>query len=243
LNNKQLFNKNNNMGKDILFEFIGTAILILFGGGVCANVSLKDSKGKNAGWVVVAFGWGLAVFVAAFIAAPFSGAHLNPAVTIGLAIVGGFNGNIAGYCIAQLLGAMLGACLVYLMYKPHFDAEENPDVKLGVFCTGPAIKAIFYNFMSEVIGTFALVFGIMMVSGAEIAGPLPVALIIVAIGMSLGGTTGYAINPARDLGPRLVHLLLPIKGKRDSNWGYAWVPVIAPLVGGVLAALLYIVVQ
>jgi len=231
------------MGKDILFEFIGTAILILFGGGVCANMSLKDTKGKNGGWVVIAFGWGLGVFVAAFIAAPFSGAHLNPAVTIGLAIAGGFTGNILGYCIAQLLGAMLGACLVYVMYKPHFDAEENPDVKLGIFCTGPAIKAIFYNFLSEVIGTFVLIFGILMVGGAEIAGPLPVALIIVAIGMSLGGTTGYAINPARDLGPRLVHFLLPIKGKRNSNWGYAWIPVVAPIVGCALAALLYLAVQ
>jgi glycerol uptake facilitator protein len=231
------------MGKDILFEFIGTAILILFGGGVCANVSLKDTKGKNAGWVVIAFGWGLAVFIAAFISAPFSGAHLNPAVTIGLAIAGSFNGSILGYCVAQMLGAMLGASLVYIIYKPHFDAEDNPDVKLGVFCTGPAIKAIFYNFLSEVIGTFVLIFGILMVAGAEIAGPLPVALIIVAIGMSLGGTTGYAINPARDLGPRLVHFLLPIKGKRDSNWGYAWVPVVAPMVGCVLAALLYLCVR
>jgi glycerol uptake facilitator protein len=230
------------MGKDILFEFIGTAILILFGGGVCANVSLKDTKGNNSGWVVIAFGWGLAVFVAAFIAMPFSGAHLNPAVTIGLAIAGGFKGSIVGYCIAQLLGAMLGACLVYVMYKPHFDVETNPDAKLGVFCTGPAIKAIFNNFMSEVIGTFVLIFGILMVSGAEIAGPLPVALVIVAIGMSLGGTTGYAINPARDLGPRLAHFLLPIKGKRDSNWGYAWVPVVAPVVGSALAALLYLAV-
>ena len=231
------------MGKDILFEFIGTAILILFGGGVCANVNLKGTLGNKSGWIVVTFGWGLAVFVAAFIAMPFSGAHLNPAVTIGLAIAGSFEGNIIGYCIAQLLGAILGACLVYVMYKPHFDAEENPDTKLGIFCTGPAIKAIFYNFMSEVIGTFALIFGILMVSGAEIAGPLPVALIIVAIGMSLGGTTGYAINPARDLGPRLAHFILPIKGKRDSNWGYAWVPIVAPMVGCVLAALLYLLIR
>ena len=231
------------MGKDILFEFIGTAILILFGGGVCANVNLKGTLGNKSGWIVITFGWGLAVFVAAFIAMPFSGAHLNPAVTIGLAIAGSFEGNIIGYCIAQLLGAILGACLVYVMYKPHFDAEEDPDTKLGIFCTGPAIKAIFYNFMSEVIGTFALIFGILMVSGAEIAGPLPVALIIVAIGMSLGGTTGYAINPARDLGPRLAHFILPIKGKRDSNWGYAWVPIVAPMVGCVLAALLYLLIR
>jgi len=231
------------MGKDILFEFIGTAILILFGSGVCANVSLKNTKGNNSGWIVITFGWGLGVFVAAFIAAPFSGAHLNPVVTIGLAIAGSFTGNIWGYIVAQLLGAMLGACLVFIMYKPHFDAEENPNTKLGIFCTGPAIKSLFSNFMSEVIGTFILIFGILFAAGAEIAGPLPVGLLIVAIGMSLGGTTGYAINPARDVGPRLAHFLLPIKGKRDSNWGYAWVPVVAPVVGGTLAALLYLIVK
>ncbi|MDR1882248.1 MAG: aquaporin family protein [Prevotella sp.] len=231
------------MGQDILFEFIGTAILILFGAGVCANVSLKKTLGNSSGWVVIAFGWGFAVFVAAFISAPFSGAHLNPAVTIGLAIAGGFQGSIAGYIIAQILGAIVGACVAYLMYKPHFDAEENPDAKLGVFCTGPAIKNLFSNFFSEVVGTFALVFGILYAAGAEIAGPLPVAILIVAIGMSLGGTTGYAINPARDLGPRIAHAFLPIKGKRDSNWGYAWLPVVAPLVGGALAALLYIALK
>jgi glycerol uptake facilitator protein len=230
------------MGKDILFEFIGTAMLILFGGGVCANVSLKQTKGNNAGWIVITVGWGLAVFVAAFIAAPYSGAHFNPALTIGLAITGSFKGNIIGYIIAQMLGAMLGASLVYVLYKLHFDAEENPNVKLGVFSTAPAIKSTFYNFLSEVIGTFALIFAILMVAGSEIAGPLPVGLLIMAIGMALGGTTGYAINPARDLGPRIAHFLLPIKDKRDSDWGYAWIPVIAPMVGGVLAALLYLVV-
>ncbi len=228
------------MGQDILFEFIGTAILILFGAGVCANVSLKKTLGNSSGWVVIAFGWGFAVFVGAFISAPFSGAHLNPAVTIGLAIAGSFKGSIIGYIIAQMLGAILGACIVYLMYKPHFDEEENPNAKLGVFCTGPAIKNWFSNFFSEVVGTFVLVFGILYAAGAEIAGPLPVAILIVAIGMSLGGTTGYAINPARDLGPRIAHFILPIKGKRDSNWGYAWLPVVAPICGGSLAALLYI---
>lgn len=228
------------MGQDILFEFIGTAILILFGAGVCANVSLNKTKGNNAGWVVVAFGWGFAVFVAAFVSNPFSGAHLNPAVTVGLAIAGKFTGSIVGYIVAQMLGAILGAIIIYLMYKPHFDAEENPDAKLGVFCTGPAIKNVFSNFLSELVGTFALVFGILYAAGAEIAGPLPVAILIVAIGMSLGGTTGYAINPARDLGPRIAHFILPIKGKRDSNWGYAWLPVVAPLCGGALAALLYL---
>lgn len=230
------------MAQDILFEFIGTAILILFGGGVCANVSLKKTLGNSSGWVVIAFGWGFAVFVAAFISGPFSGGHLNPAVTIGLAAAGKFTGNIVGYIIAQMLGAILGATLVYVMYKPHFDAEESQGAKLGVFCTGPAIKAYFYNFISEVIGTFALIFGILMVSGAGIAGPLPVALLIVAIGMSLGGTTGYAINPARDLGPRIAHAILPIKGKGGSNWGYAWIPVVAPICGSLLAALLYVTV-
>ncbi len=231
------------MGKDIIFEFIGTAILILFGAGVCANVNLKKTLGNKSGWVVIAFGWGLAVFVAAFISAPYSGAHLNPAVTIGLAVAGSFKGNILGYIAAQMLGAMLGAAIVYLMYKPHFDAEENPDAKLGVFCTGPAIKNWFSNFFTEFVGTFVLIFGILYAAGAEIAGPLPVSLLIVAIGMSLGGTTGYAINPARDLGPRIAHALLPIRGKRDSNWGYAWLPVVAPLCGGAAAAGLFLLLH
>jgi len=227
------------MSADILFEFIGTTILVLLGDGVVANVVLKGTKGQNSGWVVISLAWGLAVFVAAFISAPYSGAHLNPAVTIGLAAAGIFNGSIVGYIVAQMLGGILGACLVYLFYKPHFDAEENADSKLGVFCTGPAIRNYFYNFIGELIGTFMLVFGIMMAAGAEIAGPLPVGLLIVVIGMSLGGTTGYAINPARDLGPRIAHAILPIKGKRDSDWAYSWIPVIAPICGGLLAALTY----
>ena len=230
-------------GQDILFEFIGTAILILFGAGVCANVSLKKTKGNSSGWIVVTFGWGLAVFVAAFISAPYSGAHLNPAVTLGLYMTGAFKGNFLGYIIAQILGAIVGAVLVYIMYKPHFDEEENANAKLGVFCTGPAIKSLFSNFASELIGTFALIFGILMAAGAQIAGPLPVGLLIVAIGMSLGGTTGYAINPARDLGPRIAHFLLPIKGKRDSDWSYSWIPIVAPLCGAALAALLYMAVK
>lgn len=227
------------MDTGILFEFIGTAILILFGGGVVANVVLKGTKGNNSGWVVITFGWGLAVFVAAYISAP-SGAHLNPAVTIGLAMAGGFAwASVAGYIIAQMLGAMVGACLVYIMYKPHYDAEPNAGAKLATFATGPAIKSFFSNFMSEFIGTFMLVFGILFAAGAKIAGPLPVALLIVAIGMSLGGTTGYAINPARDLGPRIAHALLPIKGKGSSDWGYAWLPVVAPICGAIVAALAY----
>ena len=228
------------MGQDILFEFIGTAILLLLGNGVCANVCLKKTLGNNSGWVVVTFGWGFAVFVAAFISAPYSGAHLNPALTIGLAATGAFKGNVLAYILAQMAGAIVGACLVYVMYRPHFTAEEDPGKKLGVFCTGPAIKDWVSNFASELIGTFVLVFGILMVAGAEMKGPFPVGILIVAIGMSLGGATGYAINPARDLGPRIAHAILPIKGKGGSNWGYAWLPVIAPITGSLLAAWLYL---
>ncbi|MCC8142838.1 MAG: aquaporin family protein [Tannerellaceae bacterium] len=231
------------MGMDILFEFIGTAILILLGDGVVANTVLKDTKGSNGGWVVITIAWGLAVFVAATIATPYPGAHLNPALTLALFAAGQFSGNVPGYIFAQLAGAFTGACLVYLFYKPHFDREENPDNKLGVFCTIPAIRNYFYNFISELIGTFILVTGILFVAGASMTGPYPVALIIVVIGMSLGGTTGYAINPARDLGPRLAHALLPIKGKRSSDWAYAWVPILGPVTGALLAAGLYLLVH
>lgn len=230
------------MPQDLIFEFIGTAVMILIGDGVVANVSLKGTKGNNAGLVVVTIAWGLAVFVGAYISDPYSGAHLNPAVTIGLALTGKFSGSIAGYIIAQMLGAFFGACLVYLFYKPHFDVEENKDAKLGIFCTGPAIRSYFYNFVSEVIGTFILIFGILMVAGAQMTGPLPVALLVMAIGMALGGTTGYAINPARDLGPRIAHFILPIKNKRDSDWAYSWIPIVAPICGSALAAMLYIFV-
>lgn len=228
------------MEQSLIFEFIGTAIMILIGDGVVANVSLKGTKGNNAGLIVVTIAWGLAVFVAAYISDPYSGAHLNPAVTIGLALTGKFTGNIVGYIIAQMLGGLFGAVLVYFFYKPHFDVEENKDAKLGVFCTSPAIRNYKYNFISEVIGTFVLIFGILMVAGAKIAGPLPVALLVMAIGMALGGTTGYAINPARDFGPRIAHAILPIKNKRDSDWAYSWVPVLGPVCGSALAALLYI---
>lgn len=216
--------------------------MILLGGGVCANMSLKKTLGNGAGWGVISFGWGFAVFVAAFIAAP-SGAHLNPAVTLGLWLTDQFTGSVLGYVLAQILGAFLGAVCVFVMYKKHFDAEENPDAKKGVFCTGPAIKSYGYNLLSEIIGTFVLIFGILMVAGAQIAGPLPVSLLVVSIGMSLGGTTGYAINPARDLGPRIAHFLLPIKGKRDSDWAYAWIPIVGPLVGSALAAGLFLLIK
>lgn len=226
----------------MILEFIGTAVLILFGGGVVANVILKNTKGNGSGWVVISFGWGFAVFVGAMISAP-SGAHLNPAVTIGLALSGAFKGSIIGYIIAQMLGAMLGAGLTYLFYKPHFDIEEDPETKRAVFCTAPAIRNYFSNFLSEVIGTFALILSILFVAGAQMAGPLPVAIVIVAIGMSLGGTTGYAINPARDLGPRLMYFLLPIKNKGSIDWAYSWVPVVGPIVGSVIAVVVYSLVS
>ena len=228
------------MGQDILFEFIGTAILVLLGDGVVANVVLKGTKGQNSGWIVITIAWGLAVFIAASIAGPYSGAHLNPALTIGLAVVGKFSGNICGYILAQMCGGVAGAALVYLFYKPHFDIEENSNSKLGVFCTIPAIRNYFYNFICETIGTFMLVFGILYVAGAEINGPYPVALLVVVIGMSLGGTTGYAINPARDLGPRIAHAILPIKGKRNSDWAYSWIPVCGPITGALLASGLFL---
>jgi len=215
--------------------------MVLFGAGVCANNSLKKTFGQGGGWVLISFGWGLAVFVGAFIAAP-SGAHLNPAVTIGLALAGQFHGSVVGYIIAQITGAMLGAAVVYVMYKKHFDETEDPGAQKGVFCTGPAIRSYGYNLISEIVGTFALILGILMVGGAGISGPLPVALLVVAIGMSLGGTTGYAINPARDLGPRIVHFLLPIKGKGDSDWAYAWVPIVGPIIGSCLAVGTYMLI-
>ena len=232
------------MPQDLLFEFIGTAILILLGDGVVANVILKGTKGHNSGWVVISIAWGLAVFVAAYISGPYSGAHLNPALTIGLAIAGKFSGNVFGYIIAQMLGGIFGAILVYIFYKQHFDIEENKDTKLGVFCTIPAIRNYFYNFVCEVIGTFMLVFGILFAvsQGTGFEGPFPVGLLIVVIGMSLGGTTGYAINPARDLAPRIAHFILPIKGKRDSDWKYSWVPVFGPITGAIIAAGTYLVV-
>jgi glycerol uptake facilitator protein len=233
-----------NMYQDLLFEFIGTAVLILLGDGVVANVVLKGTKGYGGGWALISIAWGLAVFVGAYISGPYSGAHLNPAVTIGLALAGKFTGNILGYIVAQMLGGIVGAMLVYVFYKPHFDVESNKDTKLGVFCTIPAIRNYFYNFLSELIGTFLLVFGILYAvkEGTGFDGPFPVGLLIIVIGMSLGGTTGYAINPARDLGPRIAHFILPIKGKRDSDWAYSWVPVFGPTVGAVLAALFYLVV-
>jgi glycerol uptake facilitator protein len=233
-------------------ELIGTMVLILLGNGVVANVVLKGTKGNNGGWIVITTGWALAVFTGVVIAAPFSGAHLNPAVTIGLAIAGKFAWNkVIMFIVAQIIGAMLGSLLVWIVYKDHFDATPDADSQLAVFSTSPAIKNLFFNFMSEVVGTFVLVFVVFYFTNAEITpqktpiglgslGALPVAFLVWAIGLSLGGTTGYAINPARDFGPRIVHAFLPLKHKGSSDWKYAWVPVLGPFVGASIAALLYL---
>jgi glycerol uptake facilitator protein len=225
-------------------EIVGTALLLLLGDAVVANVLLTGTKGEGSGWIVVTFGWGMAVFVGVFAVASFSGAHLNPAVTIGLAAAGKFAwAKVPAYLAGQFIGAAVGALLVWLQYRPHFAATADADRKLAVFCTGPAIRNLSENFISEVIGTFVLVFGVLYLAAPNVGlgglDALPVGLLVFAIGLSLGGTTGYAINPARDFSPRLMHALLPIPGKRDSDWRYAWVPVVAPLVGGVLAALAY----
>ncbi|MBM7650092.1 glycerol uptake facilitator protein [Bacillus ectoiniformans] len=224
-------------------EILGTALLIIFGAGVCANVNLKKSYAYGSGWLVIAWGWGLAVAMAVYAVGQFSGAHLNPAVTIALAFTGDFAwSEVPSYIAAQMIGAMLGASLIYLHFLPHWKETEDEGTKLGVFATGPAIKHTFSNLLSEMIGTFILIVGILSIGANKFTdglNPLIVGLLIVAIGLSLGGTTGYAINPARDLGPRLAHFLLPIKGKGDSNWGYAWIPVVGPLIGGSLGGLFY----
>jgi glycerol uptake facilitator protein len=229
---------------NFLFELIGTAFLLLLGNGVVANVVLNKTKGNNSGWIVITFGWAIAVFVAVYVAAAKSGAHLNPAVTLGLAIAGKFDWALVPVQIAgQLLGAMLGSFLVWITYKNHFDETEDAGLILAVFSTGPAIKNTPFNLITEAIGTFALVFGVLFITGAD-AGlhsldALPVALLVLGIGLSLGGPTGYAINPARDLGPRLMHFILPIKNKGNSDWDYSWIPVVGPAIGGVLAALVF----
>lgn len=232
-----------------LAEFIGTLILVLMGDGVCACSSLEKSKGKGAGWITVTLGWGLAVMCGVFVAGPYSGAHLNPALSVGLALAGKFEWQLLpGYVIAQLAGAFVGAVLVWAFYKDHYDATEDAGTKLGTFCTMPAVENKFRNLFCEFSGTWLLTFTVLMFSTAENTptvglgslGALPVTLLIVAIGVSLGGATGYAINPARDLPPRIAHAVLPFKSaKRDSGWGYAWVPVIGPLLGAAFAALCF----
>jgi glycerol uptake facilitator protein len=234
-------------------EVIGTAILILLGDGVVAAVLLNHSKAQNGGWIVITFGWGFAVALAVYAVAFFSGAHINPAVTIGLATAGDFGvswGDVPAYIAGQFVGAFLGACLVYLAYLPHWGETDDPGLKLAVFSTGPAIRAPGANVVTEIIGTTMLLVGVLAVgfptegaatANAASAGltPLLVGFLVVAIGLSLGGPTGYAINPARDLGPRIAHAILPIAGKGDSDWGYAWVPVVGPIVGGIVGALLF----
>ncbi|HTL18325.1 MAG TPA: MIP/aquaporin family protein [Patescibacteria group bacterium] len=237
-------------------ELIGTAILVTFGNGVVANVVLTRTKGNNAGWIVITAGWALAVFVGVFTSQAFSGAHLNPAVTVAMAQAGKFAwADVAGYVAAQLLGAIVGATVVFLFYREHFKATADADAKLACFCTTPNIRSMGQAFFCEAVGTFLLVLPVFLMTDVKIKLPLaagsssevsiglgtlgavPVGLLVFAIGLSLGGTTGYAINPARDLGPRLAHALLPIPAKRNSDWGYAWVPVLAPITGGLVAAL------
>ncbi len=227
-------------GQIILYETLGTAMLLLFGCGVVANAILAGTKGLGGGWLLINFGWGLGVYAGVYTAFP-TGAHLNPAVTVSQWMMGNITaGQVPFYFIGEFLGAFLGAVLTWLAYKQHFDAEEDPGLKLAVFSTGPAIRSYSWNFITEVIGTFVLIFVILISGGTPTqVGPLFVALLVIGIGDSLGGPTGYAINPARDLGPRIAHAVLPIKGKGSSDWGYSWVPVVAPIVGAVLATLLF----
>jgi len=225
-------------------EFIGTMILIILGDGVVAGVLLRNSKAENSGWIVITFGWGMAVAVAVYCVFQFSGAHINPAVTIALAVTNQFDwALVPGYIIAQFLGAFVGAIIVWLAYLPHWAETEDEGLKLGVFCTAPAIYNTPANVITEIIGTFVLVFGILGIFGNDLApglAPLLVGLLVLGIGLSLGGPTGYAINPARDLGPRIAHAVLPIAGKGGNDWGYAWIPVVAPIIGGILGAVTWI---
>lgn len=234
-----------------LFEFVGTLVLILLGDGVVANNTLKGTKGNNGGWIVITIAWGLAVMCGVLIAGPYSGAHLSPAVTLGFAVAGAFPwAHVAGFIVAQMLGAFCGGTLVYLFYKDHFDITDDKATKLGIFCTIPAIENKGRNFFCEVVATMLLIFVILAIGNTENTpevgmgglGSFPTAMLIMVVGMSLGGTTGYALNPARDLGPRIAHAILPIKGKGDSGWGYSWVPAFGPLVGAALAALAYMAV-
>lgn len=226
-------------------EFMGTAMLILLGDGVVANVLLKDTKGHQSGWIVISFGWSMAVFVGVYMTARYSGAHLNPAVTLGLALTGKFPWKeVPGYILAQFCGAFLGALLTYLTYWNHYAQTRDPQTLRATFCTIPALKGRGYNLLTETIATFVLVIGVLYLAspkyGLGALDALPVGLLVLAIGLSLGGPTGYAINPARDLGPRLFHYLMPIPGKGPSDWSYAWVPLLGPLLGASLAAGVYL---
>ncbi|HSR60518.1 MAG TPA: MIP/aquaporin family protein [Robiginitalea sp.] len=234
-------------------EIIGTFLLILMGCGVNANVVLEGTKGQNSGWIVITTGWALAVFTGVAVTAPYSGAHLNPAVTVGLAAAGEFSWQqVPAYLLAQFIGALAGALGVWLMHRDHFNRTPDPGMQLAVFSTSPAIRNPALNLLGELLGTFVLVFAVLFFSEATLGdsqtviglgslGALPVALLVWGIGLCLGGTTGYAINPARDLGPRIIHFLAPIQGKGSSQWGYSWVPVVGPVGGAALAAFLYLV--
>ena len=226
-----------------LGELIGTMILIIFGAGVVGGVVMKKSKAEGSDWIVITAGWGLAVAMGVYAVGNFSGAHLNPAVTIGMASIGNFPwADVPSYILAQILGAIIGAIIVYFHYLPHWQETEDPDTKLAVFATSPAIRHPLSNVTSEIIGTFVLLLGLLMIGANEFTeglNPLIVGALIVAIGLSLGGTTGYAINPARDLGPRIAHFILPIPGKGSSDWRYAWIPVVGPVLGGTFGALFY----
>ncbi len=236
-------------------EIIGTFFLILLGGGVVANVVLKKTKSNDHGWMVITTGWGLAVFTGVVVAGPYSGAHLNPAVSIGLAIAGDFEWiEVPAYILAQFIGSMIGALVVWIVYKDHFDITDDGETKRCVFCTSPAIRNPLLNILSEIVGTFVLVFAVLYFSDATVGdsqtpvgmgslGAIPVAFIVWAIGLSLGGTTGYAINPARDLGPRIVYSLIPIKNKGSIDWSYAIIPVAGPITGAVLAAFLMLLLS
>ncbi|GEL08523.1 MIP/aquaporin family protein [Salisediminibacterium halotolerans] len=228
----------------LLAEFIGTMMLIVFGGGVVAGVVLKGTKSEGAGWVLISFAWGLGVAMSVYMIGDISGGHINPAVTVGSAVVGDFAWSmVPGYIAAQVTGAFTGGALIFAMYYPHFKATEDQGAKHGVFATAPAIKHTPSNFFSEVLGTYVLLFGIMALGAGDMSAgldPLVTGFLIVVIGMSLGGTTGYAINPARDLGPRIAHALLPIPRKGNSGWSYAWIPIAGPIIGGSLGTLSYV---
>ena len=228
-----------------LGEFTGTTLLIIMGDGVVANVLLNKTKGQHSGFIVITFGWAMAVFLGVFTSLHFGGGgHLNPAFTIALTIFGNFDSALVlPYIAAQFAGGITGALIVWLAYKQHFDATDDKDLKLAVFCNAPAIKSNGHNLLTEIIGTFVLVFGALAMSPAASSlgtlNALPIGLLVLGIGMSLGGPTGYAINPARDLGPRIAHFILPIPGKRDSDWSYSWIPVVGPVAGALLAAWLF----
>ena len=225
-------------------EFIGTGLVILLGQTVVSNVVLAKTKGHNSGWIVISFGWGMAVFVGVYCSAAASKAHLNPVVTLAFAVLGKISWQLVPiYIAAQLLGAMAGSLVAWLCFRPHFSPTADADAKLAVFCTTPAIRSYGDNLVAEVIATFVLILGVLFIAAPSSSlgalDALPVGLLVLAIGLGPGGPTGYAINPARDLGPRIMHALLPIAGKRDSDWSYAWIPVLGPLLGSLLAVLVY----